>query len=470
MKVLLIYPPKFNLVTPALPEVQERGLGFFPPLGLMYIAAHLKKYTQHNVEILDADVERLSYEEIRDEVKMRKPDVVGITAMTYMLYDAISVARVVKEADKNIHINLGGPHVNIYPQETINFPFVDSVTLGEGEITLTEFVDALSQKDSLKRIKGIVYKENGNIFYNEPRELVKDIDILPYPDRRIINYKKYYNIMSRNQISTTMITSRGCSNRCIFCDIPHKTVRYRSIENVLEEVKDCLKLGVREIYFYDDTFNLDKRRVIEFCSKIIEEGFKFSWTFRGRIKPLDEEMLAKLSKAGCQRIQFGVESGNEEILKLIRKNITLEEVKQAFRLTRKFGISSSAYFMIGFPNESKEMVLETIKFVNELNPDYVAFSVTQPFPNTELYKMGLERGIFKTDFWKDFACNPKINFAPFLWEETLSREQMYELQRVALRSFYLRPRYLIKSVLDCRSPREFLRKLYGGIKLFIGLC
>lgn len=467
MKVLLIYPPNYNLVTPALPEVQEKGLGLFPPLGLMYIASYLKKHTAHEAEILDASVQKLSYDEIRERIKKFKPDIVGITAMTYMFYDTVSVARMAKEAGGDIHVNFGGPHVNIFPQETLELPEVDSITLGEGEVTFTELVESYSKKKSLKGIRGVAYKENGNIFYNQPRELIQDIDILPYPDRRSIDYKKYYNIMSKNSVSTTLITSRGCPNRCIFCDIPHKTIRYRSVDNVLVEIKDCLALGIKEIYFYDDTFNLNKSRVMEFCNKVIEEGLKFSWTFRGRVKPLDEEILERLKAAGCERIQLGVESGTEEVLNTIKKGITLDEVKRAFSLTKKYGISTSAYFMMGFPGETREMILRTIKFAKELNPDYVAFSITQPFPNTELYRMGLERNIFKTDFWRGFAKNPVIGFTPPLWEEFLSREELRRLHRYALKSFYLRPKYLFKTLLECKSLIEFKRKFLGGLSLLI---
>jgi len=468
MKILLINPPFKYTIQSCQPKILEEGLDFLPPLGLMYIAAYLKKETNHQIEILDTQVERLNYDQIEDRIKEKNPDIVGITAMTFTLIDVIKTAQTVKRVNPNIKIILGGPHVIIYPQETINIPEIDFLVLGEGEQIIKQLIENIHQPEKLKQLKGLVFKIKGEIINTGMTEPIENLDTLPFPARRLTPYKKYFSVVSSNTPVTTMFTSRGCPYKCLFCDRPTfgKNFRARSAKSVVDEMEQCQKMGIKEIFIYDDTFGVDRQRVIDICNEILKSNLEIAWDVRTRVNTVDEEMLALMKKAGCQRIHYGVESGTTKILKVLRKGITLEQVKKAFEWTKKAGIQTAGYFMIGSPTETREDILTTIKFIKKLNPDYVHITTTTPFPATDLYKMALEEKIIASDVWREFAKNPKPDFIPPIWEKELSREELFSLLKRAYRSFYLRPKYIFKKIFQLKSPKDLFRKIKAGLKLF----
>lgn len=468
MKVLLIYPPAENMITTNVPSFVDEETGFYPPLGLMYVAAYAERNTEHKIEILDTQVERMNYAMIEREIGRRKPDIVGIQAMTFTLIDVILTAKIIKRVDEEIMIVLGGPHVNIYPNETISIPEIDYIVLGEGEVPFTELIQNMENTQKLKKIRGLVFKEGEKIVNTGSRELIDDLDIIPFPARHLTSYKKYYSLLAKRSPVTTMMTSRGCPYKCLFCDRPHlgKKFRARSAGNVVDEMEECVDMGIKEFFLYDDTFTINRQRVLDICDEIVNRGLDVGVDIRTRVDNVNKELLEKLREAGCERIHYGVESGNPEILKVLRKGITIEQARKAFKMTKEVGIKTLAYFMIGSPRETKSQILETIEFAKKLNPDYVHFSVTTPYPATPLYYMGLKEGQLKNDCWKEFAKNPTKDFVPELWEENLSREELIELLKYAYKSFYTRPRYIIKEMLEVRSLEEFKRKAKAGLKVF----
>jgi anaerobic magnesium-protoporphyrin IX monomethyl ester cyclase len=410
MKVLLINPPNHRPIKSVLPEVIEEERGYNPPLGIMYLASYARKHTFHQIELLDCQVEELSYKQIEAEIKRRRPDVVGITVMTFSLIDVLTVVKIVKTINPKIKIVLGGPHAHIFPEETIVLDGVDFLVLGEGEFVFRDLLENINDKRNLKKIKGLVFIENGKIINTGKPDFIENLDALPHPARDLLPISKYSSVLAKRSPVTTMFTSRGCPHRCIFCDRPNlgKKFRARSALNVVEEMEECLKMGIREFFLYDDTFGVDRQRVLKICDHILKRNLKAGWDIRTRVDTVDEEILRKLKTAGCERIHFGIESGNPEILKTLQKGITIEQARRAFRLTKKIGIETLAYFMIGNPGETKKTAKQTIRLAKELEPDYVHFSVLIPFPATKLYWWGLERGIFKTDFWREFARNPQF--------------------------------------------------------------
>jgi len=468
MKILLIYPPANNMITTNVPTIVEGEKGFYPPLGLMYVAAYAEKYTDHEIEILDTQVENLSYAEIETRIRKIKPDVVGIQTMTFTLIDALTTAEIVKNIDETIHVNLGGPHVGIYPLETIKRKEVDSLVLGEGEITFTQLINNIDDKEKLRGIKGLVFKDKGEIINTGQSDFIDNLDDIPFPARHLTHYNKYYSLLAKRSPVTTMFTSRGCPYNCLFCDRPSmgKKFRARSAENVVHEFEECFNMGIKEIFIYDDTFTIDRQRVIDICDKILERNLDIGWDIRARVNTVDEELLRKLKAAGCERIHYGVEAGTPEILKVLRKGITLEQAQKAFKMTRDIGIDSLAYFMIGSPGETREQIMQTMKFAGNLNPDYVHFSITTPFPATDLYKQGLNTRIFADDYWSDFAANPTKDFIPQLWEGELNREELVVLLKKAYKNFYLRPNYIMKKLVAVKSIGELKRKAKAGIKVF----
>jgi len=471
VKVLLIYPPKFQEITTNVPSVVEEGSGRYPPLGLLSLAATLRASDSgHAVEILDSQALGLDYRGIEEEIRRRDPDLVGIQVMTFTLLDAMETARAAKRAKRSVHLTMGGPHAHLYPEETVSQPEVDTVGLGEGEYVFRDLFDALAEGKGAAGIEGVVYKENGRVVSSDARPHIRDLDSLPFPARDLVPTEKYFSSLARSRPVTTMISSRGCPHRCIFCDRPHlgKVFRTRRPERIVEEMAECVeRFGVREIFFYDDTFAVERSRLLAVCEAIHARGLKVPWDIRARVDTMDEEVLLKLKAAGCTRIHYGVEAGTAEILKVLRKGITLEEALNVFRLTRKVGITTLAYFMLGSPGETRAQMEETLRFARKLDPDYVHLSLTTPFPGTELYRMGLERGVFKGDYWREFARNPRPDFVPQLWTEALSREELVELLNEGYKSFYRRPGYLLRRLWEVRSFGELWRKARVGLKILL---
>jgi len=468
MKILLINPPIENIIESDMPKELESGMDFLPPLGLMYIAAYVKEKTNYNIEILDCGVEKIDYNNLENKIKNINPDIVGITAMTFTLIDVIKTAKLVKEVNPNIKIVLGGPHVNIYPEETMANSEVDFLVLGEGEQPFIDLLNNINNPENLKNIKGIVFRDkNNNIINTGKRELIQDLDILPIPARELTHYTKYFSIIAKNNPTTTMFTSRGCPYKCLFCDRPHlgKIFRARSAENVVRELEKIEQMGIKEVFIYDDTFTIDRQRVVDICNLILEKNIKLNWDIRARVNTVDLELLRLMKSAGCARIHYGVEAGTEKILRVLRKGITLEQVKKAFAITKKTGIETAGYFMIGSPTENMEDIKQTIKLAKKLFPDYVHFSVTTPFPATELYFKGLQDGIIKKDYWKEFSKNPQPDFEPPAWEENFTRDELFKILIKAYKEYYLNLKYILRRLKELRSLDAIKNNFKAGLKL-----
>lgn len=467
MKILLINPPHLNTVSSCMPKVLEEDLDFLPPLGLMYLAGYLKEKTLHEVKIIDCQVEQLSYQELEDRIIRENPNIIGVTAMTFTLIDVIKTARLAKKINQKIKVVLGGPHVNIYPDETMAIKEIDFLVLGEGERPFKELIDNIDRIENLRQIKGLVFRKRNEIINTGHQELIKDLDSIPFPARELLPYQKYFSVVSSKRPVTTMFTSRGCPFQCLFCDRPHlgKIFRARSANNVVDEMEECQRMGIKEILIYDDTFGVDRRRVLDICSEIQKKGLTIAWDVRTRVDTVDEKVLKAMKKANCQRIHYGVEAGTEKILEILKKGINLKQIENAFKITKKIGIKTVGYFMIGSPTETKEDILKTIKLTKRLNPDFVHISVTTPFPATGLYYLGLEKKILPYDYWLKFAQNPRSDFVPLAWEENLTKKELFNLLKYAYRSFYFRPKYILKRIMELSSWQELKNKTKAALNI-----
>ena len=331
----------------------------------------------------------------------------------------------------------------------------------------SDLVDNIHDREALKEIGGLVFRDNGEVVNTGPRALVSDLDTLPFPARHLTSYEKYSSLLARRTPTTTMFTSRGCPFRCAFCDRPHlgKRFRARSPRNVVDEMEACTRLGIYEFLVYDDTFTVDRSRVLDICEEIQDRKLDVGWDIRARVDTVDLEMLKALRAAGCERIHYGVEAGTEKILKVLNKRITIEQVRDSFRWTKQMGIDVLAYFMIGSPTETREDILQTVAVAKSLNPDYVHITILTPFPGTQIYFDGLAQGVFKEDYWHQFAVNPSSDFKPRYWEEELAASELVDLLNYAYRSFYLRPSYVLRRAFNVHSVGEFLRKAHAGLKV-----
>jgi radical SAM superfamily enzyme YgiQ (UPF0313 family) len=467
MKVLLIRPPHHHMITTNVPESVDTETGMYPPLGLLYVAAGLKAWTDTEVELLDAPALHLDQKGIGERAAEAKADVVGIQAMTFTLVDAIATVRTIKSACPNAHISLGGPHVNLYPEETLSIEGVDSLVLGEGERPFADMINTMAGGGEIANVAGVSVMRNGKISTTLARPLEPNLDDLPQPDRDLIDNPLYWSILAKRRPITTAMTSRGCPMKCIFCDRPHlgKTFRYRSALSVVDEMEDCTKHGIHEIFLYDDTFTIKRERIFEIRNEIKRRGLDVQWDVRARANTLDAEVLKAMKESGVARIHIGVESGSSRILKIMKKGITTEQAHNAFNLCRKFGITSLSYFMLGNPTETREDIEMTMQFIRKCRADYAHIAITTPFPGTELYRMGLAQGIFERDYWRDFAANPDERFKPPAWLENFTQEELEDMRQEAYRAFYGRPGRLVRQLFAVRSFKELWAKARVGARL-----
>jgi radical SAM superfamily enzyme YgiQ (UPF0313 family) len=468
MRVLLINPPRENEIIGNNPSIIEEERGHNPPLGLLYIAAYLEKHASHDITVIDSQVEGLDYESLTERIRSVNPDIAALTAMTMTLIDVTKTIAIIKDINKNIRVVLGGPHVHLFPAETINLDNVDFLILGEGEIAFKELLDNIDNLSGLKKTPGLVFKKDDTIVNTGRQPTIMDLNELPFPARHLVPYEKYTSLLAKGDIVTTIFTSRGCPFQCAFCDRPHlgKAFRARSAGNVVDEIEECVKIGIDEFLFYDDTFTVNKKRVLDICNEIVKRKLDIGWDIRARVDTVDEEVLQHLKKAGCQGIHYGIEAGTEKILRILNKGITISKSRQIFDLTKKYSIPVLAYFMIGNPTETKEDILSTFEVMKALKPDYVHMTIFTPFPGTKIYLDGLKNGIIEYDYWREFASDPTPDFIPPIWSEIFTRAELGELLIKGYKDFYTRPSYILKSIVRVRSFSEFKKKAAAGFKVF----
>lgn len=469
MKVLLLTPPTFNIIRESLPPVVEDASGTFPPLGLLYVAAYAESVPGCDVTVLDCQAEKLDYDRISQRIQQIEPDVVGIQVMTFTLIDAVNLARIIKRTVPGALVVFGGPHPTLYPFETVALDCVDAVVYGEGEYPFKKLLESVKAGRNLKNIHGIVSKNNPlPTDTSLPMSYIENLDDLKRPAWHLIDLKRYSSPMAANDSIITMMSSRGCPGKCIFCDRPQmgKRFRKRSAGNVVDEMSWCAEnLDVSEIKFYDDTFSIDRRRVHDICDLIIQRGLHIKWEIRARIDTISPPLLEQLRNAGCVRIHYGVETGSARLQKRIKKNLDLNMVQQVFHATQEVGIETLGYFMIGLPTETRAELDQTISLIQSLPMDYAHIGIFTPYPGTEVYTKALQENFFKEDYWKKFAENPQPDFQPKYWTENFSEEELFVFLKKTYAGFYNRPQYILKRLLKVRSVNELLRKSIMGIKL-----
>lgn len=442
--LLLINPAQEHSISANLPKYIDESRGHVPPLGLLYLAAMIEQKDDWNVKIADLSA--------GDNLTYQKPDVVGITATTFTLIDALEAAKEVKKL-WNVPIVIGGIHATIFPNETSKLPNIDYVIAGEGEYLLSNNIDNIAKGYAEKVMMSTEYL---------------DIEDLPSPARHLLDIKKYYSVLGTKSYSTTMFTSRGCPFECIFCHRKTMGRKWRALSatKIIEELKQIKALGINEILFYDDTFTISKERVIETCDRIIAENLDITFDIRARVDTVTQSMLTRLKLAGCKRIHYGVEASSNRILKRLQKGITIEQATETFRKTKNAGIETLAYFIIGSPCESVDDFLWTIEFAKELKPDYCHFAIMTPYPATPLYEKGLELDLYE-DYWQKFASNPSKDFIAPFWPEH-HRDILLKYLDRAYKSFYFRPSRIVKEVVKTKSLGSLQSKIQGAKKMILG--
>lgn len=364
-----------------------------PPLGLLYIGAVLKH--SHDINVYDP-YPNATVEEIVKQINSFNPDIVGVSILTSYSHRAKDIIKDIRNRLNDVKIVIGGPHPTALPQQSLDYFNADFVVYGEGEETMKKLCDAIACGKDLKNVRGIVYRDGKEIIQNEPRPLIQNLDTLPFPARELLEFEKYLfppGIIRGqwSERSTTVITSRGCPFRCIWCgtqNIFGGSVRRRSVENTIGEIEYLInRYRIDTIWFVDDTFTLNSSWACKFTDEIIRRGIKFKWGCQSRADTLTEEIAKSMRKAGCIQIDFGIESGSEKVLRAIKKNLDLQKVKKTFAMTERLGFQRLATFMIGNPEETLSDIEKTYRFAKEIKPDFVSCFYTTPFPGTELMEM-----------------------------------------------------------------------------------
>ncbi len=424
-----------------------------PPLGILYIAAVLEQ-NGISVEVMDCAADDSDYRDIEEKVREIDPFLIGITATTPLIAEALQSAEAVRRVSQH-SIVLGGPHATFMHNDILREnSSIDLIIKGEGEYTFLDLYQALKNGTDLNIVQGLVFRSGGEIIENGDRPRIQDLNALPYPARHLLP-KENYRIFDVNMPIATMICSRGCPMQCSFCAssaLHGKRIRKRSPQNVVNEIRHIQEtLGISMIAFMDDTFTLIPGWVEEFCNLLIEQDLDIEWGCTARVDRIDSDLIRLMKKAGCETLFIGVESGEQEILDIIRKGTRIEQIMTVFETAYDIGMRTIASIAIGLPGETKETAKKSVSLVKSIRASYALFSVATPYPGTEYYRNVQESGGFGED-WSRFDL-----FSPIVETMSLTLDEIRSIQRRAYREFYLRPIYILRTL--AKEGRPFFHTM-----------
>lgn len=446
MNILLANPSQYEVYGKAMSPN-------YPPLGLGYLAATLEK-EGHTVRILDVDAEGINVEEL---IKDFKPDFVGITCTTPTFKSAIRLAETIKSI-VDVPIALGGIHPTIDHTPIIENS-IDCLVVGEGEETMKELAQHIRD---YSQVSGLVLKDR----VNPARSQIDNLDNLPFPARHLFGSNRYTYPDSLYSQAFPLMTSRGCPGLCTYCCSKQifRKFRFRSAKNVVDEIEFLVnKYGAKEIHIWDDCFTLVKKRVFEIRDELKQRNIKIHIAFPNglRVDMVDKDILKALKDMGTYSIAFGVESGNQNVLNTIKKGITLQQVRQAFKDAKEIGFETWGFFMIGLPGDDKTTMMETINFAIELDPDIAKFHILKPYPGSEAHQWLLERNLIDDLDYSHYG----IHTTPVHHLPTVSRDELITYQKLAYRKFYMRPKLIIKQVFRMKSWNRLKLNLEAGVSV-----
>jgi len=440
-------------------------INYWQPLGTLYVASSLLK-AGHDVRFLNGAF--MSHDRILRSISEYRPAFVGIYSTAFGWKKAVMTAGDIREILDDAFIAVGGPYPTAVRDKCLmDSERIDAVVTGEGEITVVEVLERLSEGCGLDGVRGVIFREGDRIIKNPERPLITDLDSIPFPARELLNDADRYippPATYRRRPVAVMITSRGCNRRCLFCfqiDKERKSgIRYRSIENVMKEIELCLHQGYREIKFIDDTLAADYDRAMNLALEIKARRLDFTWFASACVNQVDKPLLRAFKEAGCWAILLGAESGVQKNLNAIRKGITLEQTRTAVRMAKDAGLKVFTPFIFGIPGETYEDALKTIEFACELDPDVANFHCLTPFPGTELYDNIEKYGSMSEDL-TDFTYQGAA-FIP----HTMTREDIVRLRQIAFRRFYSRPGFILRRIFGLRNISDLRATLKGLRSLF----
>lgn len=461
MKVLFVIPGQQHIYEKMHVPVQIH-------MGVAYLAGAIEDIC--DVTIIDMDADGVDIKKYADTISQERFDLVGVTVTTPTFYGSCHIARVTRQHSPDTVIMFGGSHPTLLPDETIAIPEVDIICIGEGEESVTEVVRALNGNRDLSDIKGIVFRrrtdgviiDNGRRPFRNPGEL----DNLKFPARHLFHNHNYTYPDALYSRVAPLITSRGCPGRCTYCNthtLYGGKVHFRSSENVVDEIARLISEGVEEIHIWDDNFATNRKRVFEIRDEIKRRNIQIPIAFPAGIRAdyLDKEVLTALKEMGTYSFAVGVESGDQGILDLCKKKVTLQQIQNVFFLAHDCGLETWAFFMFGLPGETLDTIQKTIAFAHLLNPDIVKFHILKPYPGSDVYGWLDERGLILSKDYNAYG----IHGSPVHKLEDLTPEEMLTWQKIAYRSFYLNPKTLIKQIMRVKTYNRLKGNIKAGFEL-----
>jgi len=440
----------------------------FPPLSLLLVATVLKN-DGNKVKLFDASLEKDGMDILKKIIK--DYDMVTLLTSSMTVNEDAEVLKSLKEINKSLRTIVFGSAPTFVPQFTLEKDGIDIAVKGEAEFIIRDLARSFRKgNDEWKGTAGISFRDSGKVISNPPYPFISNLDDLPIPDRTMLDKNvDYFNPIVKRMPYTTMFTSRGCPGRCTFCSSPAfygRKIRYRSSDSVLKELEVISSLGYREIFIRDEIFTVSKERTRKICEGILERKLDISWIASARIGTVDEEMLTLMKRAGCHLIRFGVESGVQDVLDNIKKDIKVPQIEETFKWVHKIGLDTHAHLMIGMPGDTLDTVETTIKFVKKIDPTVATFGITTAYPGTDLFEIVSRK---HPEIKDGSACDIRRLHTKGFYSEaftSMSESELKNSVRRAYSKFYLRPIYVLKWFLRIKSKDELKRVLLAGTQVF----
>ncbi|MBN1385159.1 MAG: radical SAM protein [Elusimicrobia bacterium] len=460
-KALLINPPSGLYIREDRCQLPVKGLSptvVRPPMDLAYIASGLKE-AGIECKIKDYPAERENWQRFRRDIEKFRPDMLVISVTTPTLKVDMKACDIAKRINPQILVAAKGAHFIVNSAKILEeFSELDIVVRREPERVIPE----IAAEKNLKNILGITYRDNDKIITNPDRPYTQDLNVIPFPDRDLLRNELYIR-PDTGEMQATIQTSAGCPVGCIFClaqPVSGNKIRSRDPKNIVDEIEECVnKYKIRNFFFRADTFTWNKNWVIRICEEILKRKLNIEWVANSRADTLDEELLLYMKRSGCWLVSLGIESGNQDILDKINKGITLEQCRKAVRLCKSSKIKTFLFFIIGFPWDDDKTIEQTINFAKELNGDYYEVHTAVPFPGTELYEIAKENNLLM-----DSDIIRHDHFKAGMNTFSLSYKEINKFRKHFLLKIYLRPEYIIKTLLQSKSAKAAFKHFCYGVK------
>ncbi len=450
-------------------------VGQYFPLGIGYLASYIRQF-DYSVKIFQPTLEDSYDLELKDIIASFEPSLVGISVMTPSYPRAVELCDMIKDIDASIVTVLGGHHVSAVGKEVMEqSPNTDFSVMGEGELTLHELLQACDSEDpEFGAINGLVWRDKaGGIRRNDKRELIQDIDSLPFPARDLVDMDQYrlHSYIDFGTKSATMVTSRGCPYKCAFCSswlTMGARYRFRSVESIMAEIRELVASGVDHIVFEDDTMALKRSRIEAICDAMIAMPDRPTWYCLTRVDTMDYELAKKFRDAGCKMVNFGIESGSAEVLKLIGKKISLDRAVEAIAACRKAGLRTQCSFIVGFPIDTENTMAMTYDIAKKIDPTIAIFFPLTPYPGTRMFDEFLDKALIpkSVEDWHSYIMTD--NKSGISLNTKYTGEQIKAIANKYNRKFFLRPLHVLRMLKTVHSPTELLRLARGALFLTSG--